>query len=46
MVCVLCGGVAACHRYGVCTLSLCRVNVNFKSLSSVIKSALVGVGTL
>ena len=20
MVCVLCGGVAACHRYGVCTV--------------------------
>ena len=20
VVCVLCGGVAACHRYGVCTV--------------------------
>ena len=23
MVCVLCGGVAACHRYGVCTVWWC-----------------------
>jgi len=23
MVCVLCGGVAACHRYGVCTVRWC-----------------------
>jgi len=23
MVCVLCGGVAACYRYGVCTVWWC-----------------------
>ena len=73
MVCVLCGGVAACHRYGVCTVWWCGsmshvwcvycvvvwqhvtgmvcvlfavlsviFNVNFKTLSSLIRSAFVG----
>jgi len=23
MVCVLCGGVAACYRYGMCTVRWC-----------------------
>ena len=23
MVCVMCGGVAACHRYGLCTVWWC-----------------------
>jgi hypothetical protein len=27
MVCVLCGGVAACHRYGVCTVRWCGSRV-------------------